>query len=67
MTHRTLTLFGLAALLAACGRADGGAQPTAQAATPYIKAHSLQQLMDTVVEPDAEVFWRSSGTVSDMS
>lgn len=62
MRRRSLTLFALAALLAACGRPSGGAQNAAQ---PYVKVHSLQQLMVTVIEPDAEVFWRSSGVVSD--
>ena len=33
---------------------------------PYVEAHSLQQLMDTVMEPDAQAFWRSSGSVSDI-
>ena len=65
MKHRSLTLFALTALLAACGRAGGGAQPAATGELRYVKAHSLQQLMDTVIEPDAQVFWRSSGTVSD--
>jgi hypothetical protein len=64
MKHRSLTLFALASLLAACGRADG-TQPAASGEPRYVKAHSLQQLMDTVIEPDAQVFWHSSGTVSD--
>ena len=64
MQRRSLTLFAIAALLAGCGRADGGAQPAASVST-YVKAHSLQQLMVTVIEPDAQVFWKSSGTVND--
>ena len=61
MMRRSLTLFALPALLAGCGTGDGaaGGRP------PYVKAHSLQQLMTIVMEPDAQVFWRSSGTVSD--
>ena len=63
MLGRSLTLFALAALLASC---ESGDSDSAQdAASPYVKAHSLQQLMDTVMEPDAQIFWRSSGTVSD--
>jgi len=58
-----LTLFALAALLAGCGRGNVGAE--VQGRTPYVKAHSLQQLMTTVMEPDAQIFWRSSGSVSD--
>jgi hypothetical protein len=57
-------LFALAAGLSGCGRAGGGEQ-AAGGGTPYVKAHSLQQLMATVMEPDAQVFWRSSGAVSD--
>jgi hypothetical protein len=67
MIGRSLTLFALSALtlpalLAGCGR--GGGEDRAEN-PPYIRAHSLQQLMVTVMEPDAQVFWHSSGTVSD--
>ena len=67
MQRRSLTLFALAALLAGCGGADDGSQSNAGEAPRYVKAHSLQQLMAVVIEPDAQVFWRSSGTVSDSS
>jgi hypothetical protein len=63
MTGRSLALFALAALLASCGTGDGDSARDAGA--PYVKVHSLQQLMDTVMEPDAQIFWHSSGTVSD--
>jgi hypothetical protein len=67
MIGRSLTLFALSALalpslLAGC---EGGAERDAAGRPPYIRAHSLQQLMATVMEPDAQVFWRSSGAVSD--
>jgi hypothetical protein len=65
MVRRGLTLFALASLLAGCGRAEPGDDQPASGATPYVKAHSLQQLMATVMEPDAQVFWHSAGTVSD--
>jgi hypothetical protein len=58
MKSKSLTLFAGIGLLAACG---SGRTPA-----PYIEAHSLRQLMDTVMEPDAQVFWRSSGAVSDV-
>jgi hypothetical protein len=64
MIRRSLTLFALAALLAGCGRGNG-ADSAQGAQASYVKAHSLQQLMAMVMEPDAQVFWRSSGTVSD--
>lgn len=57
-------MFALTALLAGFSRSDGDAQPAGQANAPYVKAHSLQQLMVTLIEPDAQVFWRSSGAVS---
>jgi hypothetical protein len=56
-------LFALTALLAGCG--GGDSDSAGGSGSPYIEAHSLQQLMDAVVEPDAQIFWRSSGTVSD--
>jgi len=65
MIRRSLTLFSLAALLAGCGSDGGGAAKAGDDGPPYVKAHSLQQLMDVVMEPDAQVFWRSSGAVSD--
>jgi hypothetical protein len=59
-----LTLFALVGLLAACGR-EGAVDSDEKGGPPYVKAHSLRQLMDTVMEPDAQIFWQSSGTVSD--
>lgn len=63
--RRRLTLFALTALLAGCSRSERDDQPAGETGAPYVKAHSLQQLMVTVIEPDAQVFWRSSGAVSD--
>jgi hypothetical protein len=59
-----LTLFALAALLAGCAGGDGG-DGAGDGGPGYVKAHSLQQLMAVVMEPNAQIFWRSSGTVSD--
>ena len=64
MIRKSLTLFAFAALLAGCGRGGGG-DSAREGGSPYIQAHSLQQLMATVMEPNAQIFWRSSGTVSD--
>jgi hypothetical protein len=65
MKRRSLTLFALAALLTGCSRSNESAESGANGTAPYVKVHSLQQLMATVIEPDAQVFWRSSGMVSD--
>lgn len=59
----SLTLFAMAALLAACGQEDGGG--TAAGEPQYVKAHSMQQLMAQVVQPTAEVFWGSVQYISD--
>ncbi len=64
MIRRSLTLFTVSALLAGCGRSDG-ADSGQDAPANYVQAHSLAQLMTTVIEPQAQMFWRSSGTVSD--
>jgi hypothetical protein len=34
---------------------------------PYVRAHSMQALMANVVDPQAQIYWRSSGSVSDGS
>jgi hypothetical protein len=66
MIRGSLTLFAFTALLTGCGLADSGSGQAVDGRAPYIKAHSLQQLMDTVMEPDAQIFWRSSGAVNDV-
>lgn len=56
-------MIGLVAisLLASCGGAEkkDAAQPS------YTKAHDMKQLMAVVVQPQADVFWKSAGSVSD--
>lgn len=53
-----------AAVLASCsGTSPKQEEPQAQ----YVKAHDIKQLMATVVQPQADVFWRSAGSVSDAS
>ena len=47
-----------AASLAEKAGADGGT-------APFIRAHTLKALMANVVDPQAKLFWRSSGSVSD--
>jgi hypothetical protein len=46
------------ALLAGCKKAEP-AQPD------HVKAHDIKQLMATVVQPQADVFWKSAGSYTD--
>jgi hypothetical protein len=48
-------------LLASCQ----GAEKKPDVAPTYTKAHDLQQLMAVVVQPQADVFWKSAGAVTD--
>jgi len=50
-----------ALLLASCG---GAKQPSATGPS-YTKAHDIKQLMKIVVQPQADVFWHSAGSMSD--
>jgi len=60
MRRAAMVLAG-ALLLAACGR-----KPQADAVQPrLLKAHDMKQLMAVVVQPQADMFWKSAGTVSD--
>jgi len=61
MRRASLGLAG-SLFLASCG----GADKTEATVTPsYIKAHDMKQLMAVVVQPQADLFWKSAGTVSD--
>jgi hypothetical protein len=59
-----LMVFGLPAalFLASCG----GAEKKADVVAPtYTKAHDIKHLMAVVVQPQADVFWKSAGAVTD--
>ena len=59
----SLTLFAVAALLAGC---DGSDESAGSAGEPqYLKAHSAQQLMAQVVQPQAQAYWDSVQYISD--
>jgi hypothetical protein len=58
-----LVLAG-ASLLASCGR---GKEKSDVVAPSYTQAHDIKQLMAVVVQPQADVFWKSAGTVTDAS
>jgi hypothetical protein len=61
MRRRILVLAG-AALLSSCGDAT---KKTSAVEPSYTKAHDVKQLMAVVVQPQADVFWKSAGTVTD--
>ncbi len=60
MKRIAIAIIG-AALLASCNKAEQAQQPAPQ----YLKVHTIKQLMATVVQPQADVFWRSAGAVVD--
>ncbi|TWB46339.1 hypothetical protein [Nitrospirillum viridazoti] len=62
MKRRISALAGVL-LLASC---KGGSGTSADAVEPnYTKAHGIQQLMAVVVQPQADVFWKSTGMIID--
>ena len=62
MVNRNLTLFAALGLLAACSKAP---QQSDAGAPQYLKVHSVQQLMQQVVDPEAQVYWHAVQYVSD--
>jgi hypothetical protein len=53
--------LALAVALSACERPP----EKAVAASDYVRAHDIHHLMEVVVEPHADVFWNSAGTIND--
>ncbi len=51
--------------VAACAMLLTGCKKAEEKAPAFVKAHDIKQLMATVVQPQADVFWRSAGSVSD--
>jgi hypothetical protein len=43
------------------------AKAAGSGAAPYRRAHTMQALMAHIVDPQAQIYWRSSGSVSDGS
>lgn len=60
--RRDISVLSGALLLAACG---GSGKETAAVEPNYTKAHDIKQLMAVVVQPQADLFWKSAGTVTD--
>ena len=58
---RYKALLGCAAVLVLASCSKGADAP----ADSYIQAHTTQQLMANVMEPTAEIYWKSSGYVVD--
>ena len=56
---RCLISIGVVVLLAGC---DGSDKPSQRVNTPYVKAHDIKQLMATVMEPQADIFWGAAGS-----
>jgi hypothetical protein len=71
MIQRHFAALAATILLASCGTkspdAAGMAKPEAAGAPApaYVQAHTLKALMANVVDPQAQIFWHSSGSVSD--
>ena len=67
MITRHVAVITATILLAGCGgKAPDAAKPAAAPPAPaYVQAHTLKALMATVVDPQAQIFWHSSGSVSD--
>lgn len=61
MRRQIATLLGVI-LLASCKGAD---KQASEVAPDYVRAHSIKTLMAAVVQPQADVFWKSAGSVSD--
>jgi hypothetical protein len=61
MAKRRFFVIIAAALIAACG----GQPEPAEEAPRFVKAHNIKGLMANVVEPQAQIYWRSSGYVMD--
>ena len=48
-------------LLTGC---DSGGEPPQTPKPPYVKAHDINQLMVAIMQPQADVFWKSAGFIS---
>jgi len=61
--RRMLYGLAMAVALSAC---DGTAEKAVEESA-YVRAHDIRQLMLVVVDPQADVFWNSAGTINDAS
>jgi hypothetical protein len=62
ISNRGIVPLVVLASLTAC---SGSGKQAAEPAVTAVKAHDIKQLMAVVVQPQADVFWRSAGSVSD--
>lgn len=56
----TILVPAMTLLLSGCGGEKTDA-------VQHIQAHNIKQLMAVVVEPQAEIFWKSTGSISNVS
>lgn len=61
MTRTILAVLLPAALLTACGQAEGEGSAGKDAAS-----EATQQLMATTIDPQAQILWRAAGSYSDL-
>lgn len=61
--RRMVYWLAMAVALSAC---DGTPEKAVEV-SDYVRAHDIHHLMEVVVEPQAEVFWNSSGAIADAS
>ena len=57
------TLLGVAVLCGACAPTEEGAGPEAASGPPFKPVADIQQLMEMVIDPAADVVWESVGTI----
>jgi cytochrome c5 len=63
--RRIVYWLAMVVALSACDRTP---PPEKTAVVPdYVRAHDIHHLMEVVVDPQADVFWNSSGTINDAS
>jgi hypothetical protein len=65
MVKRSLIIVASAACLASCGGQSNAGKETAAEAITHVKAHGIKELMQQVMEPQAQLFWHSAGTITD--
>ena len=61
----TILLAGCSSKTPEPAAKPGAAASSATPAPAYVQAHTLKALMANVVDPQAQIFWHSSGSISD--
>jgi hypothetical protein len=63
MSIRILAAVSATALLASCSQSGSG--ESAATGETFIQAHTTMELMQNVVQPQADILWSAAGSVSD--